>query len=419
MKKNTNSNKLIKTNIENILTIRKANTRNISTSIKKKFQNTKKKNFSMSSNEDIISKNKFKKNKINNELNSFKKNGNIQKNSQKIVNPTSLPHSIFIKFKKKFTTERNTPVKDKKNKKINIFKKNKFKKTIIIDGEGNNNLNIDNRFSINDEMPFLNVKKNNKFAIKPIVQLKNNRNSVRMRNRNYAIKSLIDHFKNNKYLDTVTSTFTETNSLFMNSNTNRKKTSNNEVIDKGDNKFRVNEYNKIIDILKRNITDFHKMLNEEKNHFEIKDISDYDTFAKNVEKLKNKNQMVNISISINNSNNIKENTNELISFLESSIKDEFYESLLMTKVKNKNPNEDWFNLSQSTSEFENISKGFEEEKCNFDKNIQLPNKNDIKIFRTNSLNKFLNENKNKKDKLGDFNIKGNINKARNDVCIFF
>ena len=91
----------------------------------------------------------------------------------------------------------------------------------------------------------------------------------------------------------------------------------------------------------------------------------------------------------------------------------------MANVKIKNSNDDSFILSQSTSEFENTSKGFEEEKCNFDYNIQLPNKNDIKIFPINSLNNFLNENKNKRVKIGDFNIKGNINKARNDVCIFF
>ena len=77
MIKNTNSNKLIKINKENISTIRKANTRNISTSIKKRFQNTKKKYFSISSNEDIINKNKFKKYTTNNELNSFNQNGGL------------------------------------------------------------------------------------------------------------------------------------------------------------------------------------------------------------------------------------------------------------------------------------------------------------------------------------------------------
>ena len=233
-----------------------------------------------------------------------------------------------------------------------------------------------------------------------------------MKNRNYAIRSLNNHFKNNKNSDTITSTFTETNSLFMNSNANQEKIANNKVIDKGDNK-----YNKIIDISKINITEVHKMPNEKKCNFEIKDISDYYTFSKNVEKLKNKNNMVNISNS--DTYNIKESSSELLSFLESSIKDEFYQSLLKTNVKNKNSNDDSFNLSQSTSEFEHTSKGFEEEKYNFDYNIQFPNKNDIKIFPINSLNKFLNENKNKRDKLGDFNIKGNINKARNDVCIFF
>lgn len=419
MKKNTNSNKLIKTNKESIPSIRKTNTRNITTSIKKKFQSTKKKYFSMSSNEDIINKNKFKKNTINNELNFFNKNGDMQKVSHTIANPSSLPHNIFFKFKKKFVTEKNTPVKDRKNEKINLFKKNKFKKTIIIDGEGNNNLNINNGFSINDKMPFLNVKKNNKFAIKPIVRLKSNRNSVRMRNRNYAIKSLINHFKNIKNSDTITSTFTETNSLFMNSNTNRKKIANNEVIGKEDSKYkyRVNEYNKIIDILKVNITDAQKMINEKKSNYEIKEISDYNTFAKNVERLKNINKMA--SISNSNSNNIKESTSELISFLESSIKDEFYQTLLIAKAKNKNSNDDSFNLSQSTSEFENTSKGYEEEKCKFDHYIQLPNKNDIKIFPINSLNKFFNENKNKSDKLCNYNIKGNIKEARNDVCIIF
>ena len=419
MKKNTNSNKHITTYKESISIIRKVNTRIISTSIKKRFQNSKKKYFSISSNEDTISKNKFKfkTSTINNELNSFNKNGDIQRVSHKMVNPTSLPHDIFTKFKKKFITEKNTPVKDEKNKKINLFKKNKFKKTIIIDGEGNNNLDIDNRFSINNKMPFLNVKKNNKCTIKPIVQFKRNRNSMRMRNRNYAIKSLINHLKNNQNLDTITSTFTETNSLFMNSNTNRKKITNNEIVGKGDNKYRVNEYNKIIDILNVNITDIQKMLNEKKNNFEIKDISDYNAFAKNVEKLKNKDKMANISNSYGN--NIIESSSGLISFLESSIKDDFYQSLLMAKLKNKNSNDDSFNLSQSISEFENTSKGFEEEKCNYDNNIQLPNKNDIKIFQINSLNKFLNENKNKRNKLDDYNIKGNINETRNDVCILF
>lgn len=419
MKKKTNSNKLIKTNKESIPSIRKTNTRNITSSIKKKFQNTKKKYFSISSNEDIINKNKFKKNTINNEINFFNKNGDMQRVSHTIANPSSLPHNIFFKFKKKFVTEKNTPVKDRKNEKINLFKKNKFKKTIIIDDEGNNNLNINNGFSINDKMPFLNVKKNNKFAIKPIVRLKSDRNSVRMRNRNYAIKSLINHIKNIKNSDTITSTFTETNSLFMNSNTNRKKIANNKVIGKEDSKckYRVNEYNKIIDLLKVNITDAQNMLNENKSNYEIKEISDYNTFAKNVERLKNKNKMA--SISNSNSNNIKESTSELISFLESSIKDEFYQTLLMAKAKNKNSNDDSFNLSQSTSEFENTSKGYEEEKCNFDRYIQLPNKNDIKIFPINSLNKFLNEKKNKSDKLVNYNIKGNIKEARKDVCILF
>ena len=246
MKKNTKSNKLIKSNNENISTIRKANTRNISTSIKKRFQNTKGKYFSILSNEDIISKNKFKKNSINNELNSYNKNNNMQRVSSRIVNPTSLPHDIFNKFKKKFVTEKNTPVKDKNNENMNIFKKNKFKKTIIIDDEGNNNLNINinNRFSIKNKMPFLNVKHD----IKPYAQINRTRNSMRIRNRNYAIKSLNNHFKNCKNSDTITSSFTETNSLFMNSNSNINKKPNNEVIGKEDNKYRVNEYNKIIEM---------------------------------------------------------------------------------------------------------------------------------------------------------------------------
>lgn len=341
----------------------------------------------------------------------------MQRVSSRIVNPTSLPHDIFNKFKKKFVTEKNTPVKDKNNENMNIFKKNKFKKTIIIDDEGNNNLNINinNRFSIKNKMPFLNVKHD----IKPYAQINRTRNSMRIRNRNYAIKSLNNHFKNCKNSDTITSSFTETNSLFMNSNSNINKKPNNEVIGKEDNKYRVNEYNKIIDILKVNITDVQKMLNEKRSHLEIKDVIDYNTFVNNVEKFKSTDKMVNISNSISNYNYIKESTNDLISFLESSFKDEFYQTLLMAKVKNKNSNDDSFNLSQSTSEFENISKGFEEEKCNFDNNIQIPNKNDIKIFTINSLNKLLNENRNKKDKLCDYNIKGNMNETRNDVCIIF
>ena len=110
-----------------------------------------------------------------------------------------------------------------------------------------------------------------------------------------------------------------------------------------------------------------------------------------------------------------------MSFLESSMSDEFYQTLLIKKVpQDIMQNDDSFNFNQSTNEFENIKK---EKEKDFENNIHLLKKKDIKIITINALNKQSNKNikkvMNKEDKLVEYKFEKNINENKNSLCKIF
>ena len=175
--------------------------------------------------------------------------------------------------------------KDNKNKELNIseldanFKNNKYKKTIIIDNEGNNNLN-------------LNIKKgDNDYKI-----LINNNNTIISNNTNTETNSL---FTNGSHMDIYNNILINNNNIRDNNfilktndiknnvinddNENDNNTTNNE---KSEEEKRIKEYTKIFNLLNTNIEQFKKMFN--------------------INKIPNiKNNLKNIKPNINSKNNNK------------------------------------------------------------------------------------------------------------------
>ena len=428
-------NKSIKNKPDNNIQKLKSNTRNKMNSYKKKFEISKKKNFSISSKEDIV-KNTFRNCLVNKELEYYPKTHRTSVH-QKIASPNSKfrSHNISHNSKNKFLTEKINTAKNKTKRKISsMFCKNGFKKTIIIDNEGNNNLNIKNIFGNENKCPkmcLLNLKKNtNKLVDRPIVELKNPRKCIS--SKNDVLRELIICFKQNE-LENNTNTLTETNSLFVNSNNmNGKKviiSSNfsnfednneyNKILDKEEEEKGIKEYNRIKDIFNLNLNEIKQINSERKRTMDFNyDICNYSTFVNNIQENKekeNKDRIIN-NKEINNNVN---NSNEPLSFLESSISDEFYQALLIKKVpKDIVQNDDSFNLNQSTNEFENIKK---EKEKDFENNIHLLQKKDIKIITINALNKksIKDQIKVKEDKLVEYKYDKNINENKNSLCIIF
>ena len=417
------------------------NTRNKVNSYKKNFTINKKKYFSISSKEDII-KNTFKNCLVNKEIEYVPKTHRASV-YKKLASPNSKFHSHNISHnsKKKFLTEKIKTAKNKSKRKISsMFYKNEFKKTIIIDNEGNTNLNIKNKFGNEDKCPkicLLNLKKNNnKLVNGPIVELKNTRKSIS--SKNDILRKLIICFNQNE-LENNTNTLTETNSLFVNSNNmNGKKIINNDnylsiednkeynkIEDKEKEEKSIDEYNRIKDIFNLNLNEIKQINTERKRTVDFNyDICNYSTFVNNIQKNKEKEkEKENKDCIINNKeiNNNVNNSSEPMSFLESSISDDFYQTLLIKKApKDIVQNDDSFNFNQSTNEFENIKK---EKEKDFENNIHLLKKKDIKIITINALNKLSSKNIkkviNKEDKLVDYKFGSNINENKNSLCIIF
>jgi hypothetical protein len=427
----------IKNKHNNTIQKLKSNTRNKMNSDKKKFAISKKKYFSISSKEDIV-KNTFRNCLVNKELEYYSK---THRNSvhQKMASPNSkfCSHNISHNSKKKMLTEKIKSAKNKSKIKISsMFHKNGFKKTIIIDNEGNTNLNIKNIFGNENKCPkmcLVKLKKNtNKLVDRPIVELKKPRKCIS--SKNDVLRKLIICFKQNE-LENNTNTLTETNSLFVNSNNmNGKKViisgnfsnieDNNEynkILDKGEEEKGIKEYNRIKDIFNLNLNEIKQINSERKRTMDFNyDVCNYSTFVNNIQENKekeNKDCIINNKEINNNANNIS----EPLSFLESSISDEFYQALLIKKVpKDIVQNDDSFNLNQSTNEFENIKK---EKEKDFENNIHLLKKKDIKIITINALNKKSIKDQikviNKEDKLVEYKYDKNINENKNSLCIIF
>lgn len=173
-----------------------------------------------------------------------------------------------------------------------------------------------------------------------------NQNAKRcLSSKNEAIRNLINIYKNDHF-DTISSTFTETNSLFLKSNNleekriSLKSVLNFQEINENTNNFDEKDENKIINEFNKN------------KNLKINEIGDYNTFLNDLQKIEIKNKVD----EINKDHTTNNNSIELISFLESSIQDDIFQSLLRRNSKEINQKEDTFNLSQSISEFDKTIK---------------------------------------------------------------
>ena len=329
-------------------------------------------------------------------------------------------------------------------KEINsVFKKDKFKKTIIIDDEGNNNLNL----NIGKDYDYKNI-------------LKNNNNTI-----------ISNSFSGN----------TDSNSLFMSSNKsyienynskiyNRKSKENDikqTIIDKNEEERRLIEYRKIFNLLNSNIEQFKKMftnkesndsnnLNNDKNNKKNKKIviqnkKDSNNNNRNrnnsLDKYKNNDKSKNIKKNLseknlsskskynksinqsifspkrnqNNNNNFDINNN--CSFLESSIQDDFYQSLInQTFLQNVSRT----SFEMNIDDISNIPVEKEisdEEKKNDDKNMKMDIKKNIKNLEDKPLEE---ENKKKvkqksleKTNEEENNLKNITNDFDKNNCLIF
>ena len=445
MRGNNNLNKLIKKTPQSML--KNSKHKNISATYKKSLV-SKKKNFSISSNEEFSCR-RLKKMFLSKEP---KIEGSFHKESQRLsrinLSKNKSNHNLSQKLSKysiKNGKSVNILENKQKNKVESLFKKNKFKKTIIIDDEGNNNLNL-NKFRTNQtsqKLYLLNVKdktrqsnikttaklekirknkartktisnkeclfnlKNKdkkKNLVKPISQIRNTKRCLS--SKNDAIMHLINNYKNDHF-DTISSTFTETNSLFVKTNNLEEKRMsldnylNFEEIDENKNNFDKNDENKIINEYNKN------------RNLKINEISDYNTFLKDLQNIEIKNKMNDI----NKENIINNNSIELISFVESSIQDDIYQTLLRKNSKEILQKQDSFNLSQSISEFDMANK--RKNNYEFENIIHLPMKNNNQANNIQILDKIQNENK----KENSNNIQKSDEKVNdeneNHLCIIF
>ena len=203
----------------------------------------------------------------------------------------------------------------------NLFRTSNLKKTIIIDGDGNNNLNINKDLFIQKKK-----EKNKK------VDNLNNKNNIINNNK---IKK-----KNLKKSKSTHKQIISDNILIQ--NLENKKISPKKL--KKDEDERLLEYDFIFDLLNTNIEEMKDMF--KKSPIKQKESSD-NIFKKTPKKKiiqifseKEKEEINNIKpllsqieISMNNNNN-NTNNNENNSFLESCIQDEFYKSFINKQQSN-------------------------------------------------------------------------------------
>ena len=310
--------------------------------IKKKLSPSKLRN-KQNNKLNLLSSNTYKTNKL---LSSNYLFLTCEANSQ-----SNLEDKKITKKNKKLKNYSNGGERINPNEISSMFKKDRFKKTIIIDDEGNNNLNL----NIDKDYDFKNI-------------LKNDNNTI-----------ISNSFSGN----------TDTNSLFMSSNKsyienynskiyNRKSKENDikqTIIDKNEEERRLLEYRKIFNLLNSNIEQFKKMFtnkesndnnnsNNDKNNKNNKknkkiviqnkkDSNNNSSRNRNnsLDKYKNNDKGKNIKKNLSeknlsskimhnksknpsifspkrNQNNNNFDINNNCSFLESSIQDDFYQSLI-------------------------------------------------------------------------------------------
>ena len=170
------NNKYVKKNTK--ISSKNSNTRNFAKSYKKSYT-YKTKFFSISSKEELVKKNNkncFIKNDSK-MIDTFKKKSNRPSDHNNIRTHKCLSHEIINKYRRNSNIERTPKIlQDKaKNRLGTLFDKNKFKKTIIIDVDGNTNLNFNKNIE-SQRLCLLDIRKNNnKYGIKPINGIKSDK----------------------------------------------------------------------------------------------------------------------------------------------------------------------------------------------------------------------------------------------------
>ena len=181
----------------------------------------------------------IKQNLMNNNCNNNNGNRLFSSNILFLTKDTdNLSNEKGKKLKKNFKKNFSNSDKVYMNQLNHGLKKNYLKQTIIIDNEGNNNLNLNlNNMDRKDYKNILNLNNNNKFEFNNSISFSGN---------------------------------TETNSLFENSNNfpkniyntiNKESDIKQTIIDKNDEERRLKEYNRIFNLLNSNIEQFKKMFN--------------------------------------------------------------------------------------------------------------------------------------------------------------
>ena len=337
---------------------------------------------------------------IRNRLNTqaLTNNNNANTNANKLFSSNNLfsTRDTDSIYKEKETQLNNHSKKNKiihktqSNKETDLFKYNFLKQTIIIDNDGNNNLNLNlNNFGQKDYINILNY----------------NANQLDFFNDNIGNSNSINLLYN-----------TESNSLFENSQSNKnsisKENQENDIrhtpTEKNEEEKRIKEYNKIFNLLNTNIEQFKKMfnnniiINKDKNKKIIikKKASNTNTNTLPTDNINNRKYKINNckrknydlnfkknlseenlrssikynnkanNFNINNNNDTKINLKNNIelksnySFLESSIDNDFYQAFAnQTLLQNITHNSIDININKKSND-ENIQSLTKENKNN-------------------------------------------------------
>ena len=357
---------------------------------KESFKNIKKDLKSISTKNDL--KKKYCKSIIKQSIKQKKKNNNNNNNqnicSSNCILPTNCTDTKDEdrKLKKTFIeTEESFNKKEEMNLCYlgNLFRTSNLKKTIVIDGNGNNNLNL--------KKEFLNLE-GNEYKKRSTFPINN---------------SPLTHKK------------LESDNLYL--------LNKNKLIFEQD-ELRLKEYGMIFNLLNDNIEEMKNMFNEKKDT-KIKEINKND-----INKKKNiKNNNDNIIFTEKERKEINQNetdieiSNEIIkgnSFLESCIQDEFYISLINNQnnqnQNNQNQNNQNYsfefssvlnnNINDKTRNILNISnEDLEKTECEID---NYDNENYINHIKKNAFNpRFLLDKKTKKI--------NTISKTKTEKCTIF
>ena len=328
----------------------------VNTEAKKNTRNIKVHN-SIGSKEEV--KKKISPNKIRNKMskqnltstNTFTNNNRLFSSNLFLTNDTDFQVKEEDKKVKKNKNIKNYSSNGDKKKFPELnknYKKSKFKKTIIIDNEGNNNLNLKLSKGDND---YKNILNNN----------------------------------NEKNISVISSSLdgnTETNSLFEASNQSYMKNFNYDnnkiknkdsdirqtIIDKNEEEKRLKEYNKIFNLLNSNIEQFKKMfISSNNNNNNIKSLNNKNTNNNHINTNLNKNKKIIIASKQNKKNNkylassSHSKHKNIYNFqnkkLQSNIKKNLSQKNLYSINKFNKNNKDLFSFDLNDDSLENCNNG--------------------------------------------------------------